>query len=98
MNISNYLSHINCFTKDRAPRVSSISAVQLACLFRTSLILHQDNDAFYYCTIFRGLYTLYSTEVLALLECLEGMLLHVFIPPACRASQGVQSFCSRYEE
>lgn len=86
MNMSNYLSHINCFIKDFRPRVSSISTVQLASVFRTepfsrSLILYRDNDTSCYSMIVSGFYALNSTEVLALLEYLEAILLDVFIPP-----------------
>lgn len=86
MNMSNYLSHINCFIEDFHPRVSSISTVQFASVFRTepfssSLILYRDNDTSCYSMIVSGFYALNSTEVLALLEYLEAILLNVFIPP-----------------
>lgn len=61
MNICNYLSQT--VIKDCPPRISSISAVQPACVFSRSLILYRDNNMSCYCMMFCGFYALNSVEV-----------------------------------
>lgn len=89
MNINNYLNHIICFIKD-CPKISSVGVVQVACVFRTEifsrgLILFSDNDTFFYCMIFCGVFAFNSMEFLALLEYLKATPSDVFIPPCLQS-------------